>query len=134
MLTRRGFAVCAICAIGGFAATEAQAQNAATSGVKRKILQQTDGPAEGWVTVIVEAEIEAGAQVARHTHPGIESSYILEGWSELDVDGQEPRKLEAGAGFQIPAGTIHSVKNGPAKTRLIATYVVEKGKPLASPA
>ena len=134
MLTRRGFAACALCAISGFVATGAQAQNAATSGVKRKILQQTDGPAEGWVTIIVEAEIEAGAQVARHTHPGIESSYILEGSSELDVDGQEPRKLEPGAGFQIPAGTVHSVKNGAAKTRLIATYVVEKGKPLASPA
>lgn len=134
MLTRRGFAACALCAIGGFAATGAQAQNAATSGVKRTILQQTDGPAEGWVTVIVEAEIEAGAQVARHTHPGIESSYILEGSSELNVDGREPRKLEPGTGFQIPAGIVHSVKNGSAKTRLIATYVVEKGKPLASPA
>ena len=135
MLTRRGFAACWICAIGGFAATGAEAQNAAaTSGVKRTILQQTDGPAEGWVTIIVEAEIEAGTQVARHTHPGIESTYILEGAGELSVDGEAVRPITPGASFQIPQGKPHSVRNGAAKTRLVSTYVVEKGKPLATPA
>ena len=77
MLTRRGFtgfASCAICAITGFVATEASAQGAppaATTGVTRKILSQTDGPMPGYVTLLVEAEIEAGATVGRHTHPGI---------------------------------------------------------------
>jgi len=135
MLTRRGFTACALCAVSGFVATGAQAQNAApTSGVKRTILQQTDGPAEGWVTVIADVEIEARAQVARHTHPGIESSYIIEGAGVLSVDGQAPRTLGPGGSFQVPVGTVHSFKNGETTTRLVGTYVVEKGKPLASPA
>ena len=77
MLTRRGFASCALCAITGFIATEASAQGtppAASGGVTRKILSQTDGPAAGYETVLVEATIEAGSAVGRHTHPGIESA------------------------------------------------------------
>jgi quercetin dioxygenase-like cupin family protein len=135
MLTRRGFTSCALCAVTGFAATAAETQQpAATPGVKRTILQQIDGPVDGYVTIIVMAEIEAGAQVARHTHPGIESTFIIEGSSELSVDGQAARMVKAGEGLQVPANTPHSVKNGDAKTRLVANYIVEKGKPLASPA
>ena len=69
MLTRRdfaGIASCAICAVTGFIATDASAQGtppAATPGVTRKILSQTDGPTPGYVTIIVEAEIEAGVTV-----------------------------------------------------------------------
>ena len=69
MLTRRGFtgfASCALCAITGFVATEASAQGApaaSSGGVTRKILSQTDGPAPGYVTVLVEAEIEAGFKI-----------------------------------------------------------------------
>ena len=77
MLTRRafsGFVSCAICAIASeFIASEASAQAgppAAASGVTRKILSQTDGPTAGYVTLLVEATIEPGAMVARHTHPG----------------------------------------------------------------
>ena len=70
MLTRRdfaGFASCALCAVTGFIATDASAQTtapAATPGVTRKILSQTDGPTPGYVTIIVEAEIEAGVNSA----------------------------------------------------------------------
>jgi quercetin dioxygenase-like cupin family protein len=140
MLTRRGFAgfaSCAICAITGFVATEASAQAApaATGGVNRKILSQTDGPAAGYVTVLVEAEIEAGATVGRHTHPGIESAYVLEGGFELPIEGQPTRTLKPGDAFQVPPNTPHAGgKPGTAKSRLLITYVVEKGKPLASPA
>ena len=141
MLTRRGFAgfaSCAICAVTGFIATEASAQGAppaAAPGVKRKLLSQTDGPMPGYVTINMEAEIDAGVTVARHTHPGIESSYVLEGGFELPVQGQPTRMLKAGDGFQIPPETPHAGgKPGDAKTKLAITYVVEKGKPLASPA
>jgi quercetin dioxygenase-like cupin family protein len=138
MLTRRGFATCAICTISGFVATEASAQNApaaTTPGVTRKILSQTDGPAPGYVTILVEAEIEAGVPVGRHTHPGIESAFVLEGGFELPVQGQPTRMLKAGDGFQIPPETPHAGgKPGTAKSRILITYVVEKGKPLASPA
>ena len=141
MLTRRGFAgfaSCAICAVTGFIATEASAQGAppaAAGGVKRKLLSQTDGPMPGYVTINMEAEIDAGVTVARHTHPGIESSYVLEGGFELPVQGQPTRMLKAGDGFQIPPETPHAGgKPGDTKTRLAITYVVEKGKPLATPA
>ena len=138
MLTRRGFASCALCAISGFIATEAAAQGAppaGTPGVTRNILSQTDGPTPGYVTVLVEAVIDAGVPVGRHTHPGIESAFVLEGGFELPVEGQPTRMLKPGDGFQIPPNTPHAGgKAATAKTRVLITYVVEKGKPLASPA
>jgi quercetin dioxygenase-like cupin family protein len=142
MLTRRGFAAvasCAICGITEFAATEVSAAEgappAATPGVTRKILSQMDGPVPGYVTLIVEATIEQGAAVARHTHPGIESAYVLEGAFELPVQGQPIRAIKRGDAFQIPPETPHAGgKPFDAKSTILITYVVEKGKPLASPA
>jgi quercetin dioxygenase-like cupin family protein len=105
MLTRRGFAgfaSCAICGITEFVATAASAQGtppAATAGVTRKILSQTDGPTPGYVTLLVEATIEPGVAVARHTHPGIESAYVLEGGFELPIQGQATRTIKKGDGF-----------------------------------
>jgi quercetin dioxygenase-like cupin family protein len=98
-------------------------------------LSQTDGPMPGYETLLVEATIEAGVPVGRHTHPGIESAYVLEGGFELPIQGQTTRTLKPGDGFQIPPGTPHAGgKPGDAKSRILITYVVEKGKPLASPA
>jgi len=138
MLTRRGFAGCAICAVTGFLATEASAQGAPLApvpGVKRNILSQMDGPMPGYVTINMEVEIDPGVAVPRHTHPGIESSYVLEGGFELPVQGQPTRMLKAGDGFQIPPETPHAGgKPGDKKSRIAITYVVEKGKPLASSA
>ena len=141
MLTRRGFAgyaSCAICGITEFIATEASAQGAppaATGGVTRKILSQTDGPTPGYTTLLVEATIEPGVSVARHTHPGVESAYVMEGGFELPIQGQATRTIKKGDGFQIPPETPHAGgKPGDAKTRVLITYIVEKGKPLASPA
>jgi quercetin dioxygenase-like cupin family protein len=83
----------------------------------------------------VEAEIEAGAMIARHTHPGVESGYIIEGSLELPVDGQPTKALKPGDAFQVPTGTPHAGgRPSDRKTRIAITYVVEKGKPLASPA
>lgn len=133
MLTRRGFAACAICAVTGFLATGAEAQNA-PAGLKRTIIKRTDGPMDGYESVNARVDLEAGALVARHTHPGIESSYVVEGALELSVDGEGTRIFKAGDGFQVPTGVPHSGKNGDKATVLAITYVVEKGKPLASPA
>jgi quercetin dioxygenase-like cupin family protein len=141
MLTRRGFvgfASCAICGITEFIATEASAQGtpvAVTPGLTRKILAQMDGPMPGYVTINAEVEIEPEVFIARHTHPGIESGYLLEGGIDLAIQGQPTRSLKPGDGFQVPAETPHAGgKNGDKKTKLAVTYVVEKGKPLASPA
>ena len=142
MLTRRGFAgvaSCAICAVTGFMATDASAQGttppATTPGVSRKILSQSDGPAPGYVTLLVAIEIEPGVTIGRHTHPGIESAYILEGGFELPIEGQPTKSFKPGDAVVIPANTPHAGnKNGDKKTRIVSTYIVEKGKPLASPA
>jgi len=141
MLTRRGFAgfaSCAICAVTGFVATDAStaegAPPAVTPGIKRKILSQLDGPMPGYVTIIAEVELEPGVVAARHTHPGIESGYIVEGELDLPIQGQPTRRLKAGDGFQVPAETPHAGSKTDQKVKLTSTYVVEKGKPLASPA
>jgi quercetin dioxygenase-like cupin family protein len=141
MLTRRkfaGVASCALCGITELIATQATAQNAApaaTGGVTRKILSQTEGPTPGYMTLLVEATIDAGTTVARHTHPGIESSFVMEGGFELPIQGQATRMLKAGDAFQIPPETPHAGgKPGDAKSIILITYIVEKGKPLASPA
>ena len=142
MLTRRGFAgvaTCWICATtSGFIATDASAQGAppaATPGLKRKILSQIDGPMAGYVTIIAEVEIDAGVMIARHTHPGIESGYVIEGNIDLPVQGRPTVLLKAGDGFQVPPNTPHAgAKNGDKMTKVVSTYIVEKGKPLASPA
>ncbi|MBV8851499.1 MAG: cupin domain-containing protein [Methylobacteriaceae bacterium] len=143
MLSRRtfgGFVTCALCAIStGFTATEVAAQGtgappAATPGVTRKVLSQVDGPVPGYTTIIVEATIEPGVTVGRHTHPGIESGYVVEGTFELPIEGQKPVALKPGDGFQVPANTPHAGMKTDQKIKLTSTYVVEKGKPLASPA
>jgi quercetin dioxygenase-like cupin family protein len=150
MLTRRGFAAvasCAICGIAEFIATEASAQGAsqgasqgapppaATPGLTRKLLSQTDGPTPGYVTIVMEVGIEPGVTIGRHTHPGIESSYVLEGELELPVQGQPTRTVKAGDAFQIAPEVPHAGgKPSAVKAKLIVNYIVEKGKPLASPA
>ena len=65
---------------------------------------------------------------------GIEATFVVEGGPELLVEGQPARQLQPGEAFQVPANTPHSAKNGPVKTVLSSTFIVEKGKPLASPA
>ena len=131
MLSRRAFAACALFAAAGFLATGVEAQ---TPSLKRTLLKQTDGPAEGYITVEMQVELDPAAPIARHTHPGIESGYVVEGGTELVIDGVGTLMLKPGDGYQVPTGVPHSGKNGTAKTVIAATYVVEKGKPLASPA
>jgi quercetin dioxygenase-like cupin family protein len=134
MMSRRLFASCTLCALTGFIATDAQAETGGPAPVTRKILSQVDGPVDGYVTLIAEVTIAAGVRAPRHTHPGIESGYIVSGGGSLTRDGEPDEAANPGSGFQIPAGLIHGFKNGAAPTIIVSTYVVEKGKPLATPA
>jgi quercetin dioxygenase-like cupin family protein len=101
--------------------------------IKRMIVQRGDVTAER-EAVLGIAEIAAGGSTGRHTHPGIETGYVLEGTTVLAIDGEAPRTLKAGDSYFIPAGRIHDARAEGGTARVIATYVVEKGKPLASPA
>jgi quercetin dioxygenase-like cupin family protein len=134
MMTRRFFATCTICAAAsGFAATGVSAQGAPQ--LSRKVLSQTDGPAPGYVTIIAEVEIPAGAIVAPHTHPGIETGYVIEGEIELPIQGKPTVVLKPGDAFQVPVGAVHGGgKAGTGRVKVVSTFVVEKAKPLATPA
>jgi len=104
------------------------------SGFKRTVLQQGDLSIAGREAVTAVAEFQAGGTVGRHTHPGEEIGYILEGAIVLEQDGKPAVTLGAGKTFFIPAGTVHNATNrGTAPARVLANYVVEKGKPLATP-
>jgi quercetin dioxygenase-like cupin family protein len=103
------------------------------SGVKRTPLQKVDFP-DGYSTVTGIAEIPAGANAGRHSHPGVEIGYVLEGECDFLIDGQPPLHLKAGDSYQVPAGTIHDAKFGDKPLKVLGIYVVDKTKPLASPA
>ncbi|MGA7955673.1 MAG: cupin domain-containing protein [Xanthobacteraceae bacterium] len=103
-------------------------------GVSLKVLQQMDGPMPGYATVIVELEVAAGTMVGRHSHPGIETTHVVEGYAELIVDHQPSRVVHAGEAFQVPPNTVHSVKVGDKDAKACSTLVFEKGKPLVMPA
>jgi quercetin dioxygenase-like cupin family protein len=117
---------------GLLAATGGIAQ---TSGVKRTPVFRGDSTVPNHETVVVRAELDAGGHAGRHTHPGDEISYVLDGDGELLVDGEPPRKLKAGEAFLVKAGKVHDLRNASgAPVHLVGVYVVEKGKPLATPA
>jgi quercetin dioxygenase-like cupin family protein len=135
MLKKSIIIAIAALAIGGVAVAQQMAPPAAqTPGLKRTVLQKFDVPAGDRETVTALIEIPPNMDVARHTHPGPEVDYIIEGEVNLVVEGQPPKTYKAGESFEIPQGTVHGGRSGPNGTKLVGTYIVEKGKPLASPA
>ena len=101
--------------------------------IKRTLLQRGDVTPEREV-VLAMAEISAGGSTGRHTHPGTETGYVLEGTTVLAIEGEPVRTLHAGDTYIIAAGRIHDARAEGGNAKVLATYVVEKGKPLASPA
>ena len=101
----------------------------------RTIVTSADVSVPGREAVIARVEVAPGGVAGWHTHPGDEISFVTEGEATLMVAGQPTRKVSAGEGFVIPAGVVHNARNdGGAAAKLVGVYVVEKGKPLASPA
>jgi quercetin dioxygenase-like cupin family protein len=103
------------------------------SGIKRTPLQKLDFPA-GYNTVTAIAEVPAGGASGRHTHPGAETGYLLEGELELVFDDKPPLKLKAGDSYQIPEGAVHDAKAGDKPFKVLGVYVVKAGEPLAKSA
>jgi quercetin dioxygenase-like cupin family protein len=100
-------------------------------GLSRVDLQQHDLSAPGREVVQNRVEITPEAPAIRHRHPGEEIIYVLEGSLEYEVEGSAPTTVEAGEVFFVPAETIHAVRNvGSGNAQELATYVVERGKPL----
>lgn len=105
-----------------------------TATIKRTPLQKFDVPGTNYETVIGIAEVVPNVNIGRHTHPGPESGFMLDGEMVLMVDGQPDKTVKSGESYQLAPRVIHDAKAGPNGAKVIATYVVEKGKPLASPA
>jgi quercetin dioxygenase-like cupin family protein len=102
---------------------------------KRTVVQQADlKSTTGREVVQALAEVQPGASSGRHTHPGEEIGYVLAGPVVVEIDGQPAKTLQTGEGFLIPAGTVHNATNrGGGVAKVLATYVIEKGKPVATP-
>jgi quercetin dioxygenase-like cupin family protein len=121
-------AVAVLIVAGGLALYVARAQQ---TGTKRTDLQRHDLSAPGREVVQVRVDFDLGYVSPKHTHPGEEIVYVLEGTLEYQVEGKPPATYKAGEVLFIPAGTIHAAKNiGSGNGAELATYVVEKGKPL----
>jgi quercetin dioxygenase-like cupin family protein len=103
------------------------------SGSKRTDLQRHDLSVPGREVVQVRVEFDPGYLAPKHTHPGEEIIYVLEGRIEYYIDGQPTVITKPGDVLFVPAGTIHSAKNvGSTNGAELSTYIVEKGKPLVS--
>jgi len=103
-------------------------------GIQRTVVQRKDISVPGREAVIAHVEIAPGASAGRHTHPPQHISYVMEGEGEILIQGQPAIKIKAGDGFVVPNGAIHDAHNtGTQPLKLAAVYVVEKGKPLATP-
>jgi quercetin dioxygenase-like cupin family protein len=124
--TTRIIALAVLLVAGGFALYAAQ-----QPGIKRTDALRHDLGVPGREVVQVRVDFASGVAFGKHSHPGEEIAYVLEGLLEYQLEGRPPVTLKAGDALFIPAGTIHSAKNvGSGNGAELATYIVEKGKPL----
>jgi quercetin dioxygenase-like cupin family protein len=132
MQASRLAAVAAVAAIFTASGLVLQVTQAQLAGTRRTDLQRHDLSVPGREVVQTIVELDPGVTSSRHTHPGEEIVYVLEGAPlEYEVEGKPPATLKPGDVLFIPAGAIHSAKNvGNRKGAELATYIVEKGKPL----
>lgn len=101
------------------------------TGIKRTDAMRHDLGIPGREVIQVRVDFAPGVAFGKHSHPGAEVAYVLEGTLEYQLEGQPPVTLKAGEALFIPAGVIHAAKNvGAGNSAELATYIVEKGKPL----
>jgi quercetin dioxygenase-like cupin family protein len=116
--------------IGAVFAVAVQAQAPA---VVRTVLLQHDLAIPGYSTALVAVEIPVGGREGRHTHPGLLIEHVESGAVTLDYEGNPTTTYQAGDSFVVEAGKIHEgINNGTVPVKLLATFVVEKGKPLTT--
>jgi len=116
------------------ASQQSPAPGAPPPAIKRTPLQKADVPAGTFEVITGTAEIAANTNIGRHSHPGIETGYVLEGELTLLVEGQPPLSLKPGDSYKVPERAIHDARSGDKPAKVLAVYVVEKGKPLATAA
>jgi quercetin dioxygenase-like cupin family protein len=130
MKTTPILAVAVLIVGGGLALNVAQSQQ---PGVTRTDLLRHDLGLSGREVIQARVDFAPGVAFPPHSHPGEEIAYVIEGLLEYRLEGKPPVTLKAGEALFIPAGTIHSAKNvGGGNAAELATYLVEKGKPLVA--
>jgi quercetin dioxygenase-like cupin family protein len=102
--------------------------------LKRTTLQRTDVPASNYEAVMGITELPPNGRIPRETHPGLEAGYVLQGSASLTVDGQPPLQLGTGQSWMLGPRTLHEFRAGPDGVKVLASWVVEKGKAFASSA
>ena len=123
-MTKRVIVVCSAIALVSTSSSFAQS-------IKSTALQKAEFP-KGYETVSTLIETPVGISSGRHSSPGIETGYIIEGELNLIMDGKPPQKLKVGDSFLIPAGAVHDAKaSGDKPLKVFAIFIVAKGKPLA---
>jgi quercetin dioxygenase-like cupin family protein len=127
MTTSRILSAAVLVVAGGYALYSSAQQH----GIKRTELQRHELSVPGREVIQVRVDLDPGVAFPAHSHPGEEIAYVLDGVWEYDIEGKAPVTLKAGEALFIPAGTVHSAKNvGSGVGSELATYIVEKGKPL----
>jgi quercetin dioxygenase-like cupin family protein len=128
MKTTRVMAVAVLTFGSGLALHVTQAQQ---PGITRTDVQRHDLGVSGHEVIQVRVDFAPGVAFGKHSHPGAEIAYVLEGTLEYQLEGKPPVTLKTGGALFIPARTIHTAKNvGSVNAAELATYIVEKGKPL----
>ena len=112
--------------IGGVLAAQAPA-------ITRTVLNRGDMTWMGHEAVSARADFPVGGSTGKHTHPGDEVTYVLEGTVSLEIDGMMARTVKAGEAIFVPAGKVHNVTATGGKAVAVANYLVKKGKPLTTP-
>ena len=102
--------------------------------IKRTTLQKFDVLGSNYETVIELTEFGPNAVLGRHTHPGTEASYVLQGDVTLEFDGGRAQTFKPGQSYQVPPGLVHAVRAGAAGWKAVLVWTVEKGKTFRSPA
>ena len=101
--------------------------------ITRTILERFDVPDSAYETVVMLVEMEPQVNSGLHTHPGFDAAYLLDGSLTVLERGQPDKAVRPGQSWRVPPGSVHEVKIGGEATKVLAIYVVEKGKPLATP-
>jgi quercetin dioxygenase-like cupin family protein len=130
----KAIATIAFLVLLGSAAPQAQQAPVQPSPVKRTILQKSDVPGTNLEMLYATVEIAAGFKAGRHFHPGVVMAQVVEGEFWFAPDGQPEKVFKAGEALTVPDRAIHNEGATDKGVKLNAVYVLEKGKPLASPA
>jgi quercetin dioxygenase-like cupin family protein len=129
------FVIRAIVAVIAACLIAAAQTSAAPLGIARKVLLQQDLAIPGYEVVLVEVTIAIGGREGRHSHAGTLVSHMLEGELTIEQEGQPTKLFKAGESFVIEPGRVHEgINKGTMPVKVLATFIVEKGKPLTTPA